>query len=197
MTVNNSLYADMYNAAMIKFLTGLPFSSGYTIHIDGFSLGAQFPTRNCGYIPVSPGLHQASISVHAGTPANRTENLELSSGKFYTLAVARSRGTGKLLIFEDEPGVPAGEAKIRFIHLYPQEKELDIAVKKRDVIFPDVQYGQSTPYLGITPMSLELEARKPGAKGSAIALPLLTFEHDTAYTIVLAEGETHVIKDTF
>jgi hypothetical protein len=197
MTVNNSLYADMYKAAMIKFLTGLPFSSGYTIHIDGISLDAQFPTRYSGYTPVSPGLHQASISVHAGTPVNRTQSLKLSSGKFYTLAVAGSRGSGKLLIFEDEPWVPAGEAKIRFIHLYPQEKALDIAVKKRDVIFPDVQYGQSTPYLGITPMSVELESRKAGAKGTAVALPLLTFEHDTAYTIVLTMEEPLVIKDTF
>ncbi|WP_052948749.1 DUF4397 domain-containing protein [Mesobacillus campisalis] len=197
MTVNNSLYADMYKAAMIKFLTGLPFSSGYTIHIDGISLGAQFPTRNSGYTPVSPGHHQAGISIHAGTPVNTTQILELSSGKFYTLAVAGSRGSTKLLIFEDEPWVPAGEAKIRFIHLYPQEKSLDIAVKKRDVIFPDVQYGQSTPYLGITPMSLELEARKTGAKGAAIDFPLLKFEHDTAYTIVITKEEPLVIKDTF
>jgi hypothetical protein len=192
--------SDTKSPAMIKYLSSIPINEYLDFNIDGVSLRNQFTTsRSKGYLPIAPGLHHISLSCHGEYPSRlNSRSLELSPGKYYTLAAAASsQGSIKPLIYEDPPGVPAGEAKIRVIHLWPEIKEIDIAVKSRDVVFANVTFEKSTPYLGITPMSLQLEARITGTKKTAITFPILTFEQDTAYSIVLAEGEVLLIKDLF
>jgi hypothetical protein len=185
--------------AMIKFLSFIPLNEYLEFYIDGVSLRNQISSISSkGYLPIASGLHHVNLSCHGEKPSQwNSHSLELSPGKFYTLAAVDSQGSIKPLIYEDPPGVPAGEAKIRIIHLWPEIKELDIAVKSRDVIFANVPFEKSTPYLGITPMSLELEARIAGSKETVKTFPALKFEQDTAYSIVLNEGEILLLKDLF
>jgi hypothetical protein len=80
--------------------------------------------------------------------------------------------------------IPKDETKLRFVHLSPDSPTFDIAVKKGDVVFPEVKFEQTTEYLGLTPMRVELEARIAGSKNIVLSFPTLTLRPDQAYTLV-------------
>lgn len=90
----------------------------------------------------------------------------------------------RLLIYLNQPEVPLNEAKVRFIHLSPDTPPLDIAVKDRDVIFPKVSYKQATEYLGLTPMTVDLEVRMSGSKEIVLPMSKVQFKTNDSYTIV-------------
>ncbi len=97
----------------------------------------------------------------------------------------------QLLPYLDDPTVPSGETKVKFIHLSPDAPAVDIAVKGGDVIFPDISFKQATDYLGLTPMTVNLEARVAGSKNSVLSVPNVKLSPNQAYTIVavgLANG---------
>lgn len=96
----------------------------------------------------------------------------------------------ELFAFPHQPEVPSGESKIRFLHLATNTPLIDIAVKGRDVVFPNLSYEQITEYLGITPMTVDLEARIAGCKDVILPLPKLKFAANYAYTIAIV-GSPH------
>ncbi|MFJ7725672.1 DUF4397 domain-containing protein [Neobacillus sp. NPDC097160] len=112
------------------------------------------------------------------------KNVTVEAGKSYTLTTIDSVKKMRLLVFLNEQGVPLNEAKVRFIHLSPDTPPLDIAVKGRDVIFPKVSYKQTTNYLGLTPMTVDLEGRAAGSKDVLLPMPKVQFKANESYTIV-------------
>jgi len=112
------------------------------------------------------------------------KNITVEEGNSYTLTTIDSVKKMRLLVFLNQPEVPVNEAKVRFIHLSPDSSTLDIAVKDRDVIFPMVSYKQATEYLGLTPMTVDLEVRAAGSKNILLPLPKVSFKPNKSYTIV-------------
>ncbi|WP_246277276.1 DUF4397 domain-containing protein [Neobacillus endophyticus] len=108
----------------------------------------------------------------------------IEPGKSYTLTTIGQVKKMRLLMFENQPEVPFNEAKVRFIHLSPDTEKLDIAVKNRDVIFPDVEYKQATEYLGLMPMTVDLEARESGTSNVILSMPKIQFKANESYTIL-------------
>lgn len=113
------------------------------------------------------------------------KNVTVEAGKSYTLTTINHVKKMRLIEFLNQPEVPLNEAKVRFIHLSPLTHALDIAVKDRDVIFPNVSYKQSTDYLGLTPMTVDLELREAGSKNVSLAMPFVHFKANEAYTVAL------------
>jgi hypothetical protein len=91
----------------------------------------------------------------------------------------------RLIVIENLPAVPFGEAKIRFLHLAVDLTAVDFAVKDRDVVFPNIAFQQITDYLGLTPMTVDLELRTAGCKQVILPMPKLQFKANETYTIVL------------
>ena len=92
-----------------------------------------------------------------------------------------------------------GESKMRFLHLATDTPSLDLAVKDRDVVFPNVSFLHVTDYLGLTPMTVDLELRQVGLTDVILPIPKLQFKANEAYTVVLIGLEKalsiSVIKD--
>ena len=112
------------------------------------------------------------------------KKITVEPGKSYTLAAIDSVKKMRLLVFENQPRVPVNESKVRFIHLSPDTPPFDIAVKDRDVVFPKVTYKQATEYLGLTPMTVDLEARVADTKTVLLPMPRVQFLPNESYTIV-------------
>jgi hypothetical protein len=130
------------------------------------------------------------------------KKITVEAGKSYTLTTIDPVKKMRLLVFLNQPEVPLNEAKVRFIHLSQDSPQLDIAVKDRDVIFPKVSYKQATDYLGLTPMTVDLEARSAGSKEILLPMPKTHFKANECYTIIFLglpkstpEFQTIVIKD--
>jgi len=177
-------HVDKTNQKLDVFLDGAPFITNYS------------SSDLNHYLLVPPGKHQIKINIAGKTSQQLLKkNMYFAAGKYYTLVTTNDSRNQSLLAIEDQPAVPKGEAKIRFLHLSLKEQEIDIAVKKRDVIFPKITYCSVTNYLGITPMKLELEARKSGTNEVTFHLPILTLEPNTAYTSFILDNDIILWSD--
>jgi hypothetical protein len=167
------------------------------VYIDGSLVLTNLSYRERNqYLIIPPGKHQISLHV-AGKPDQQLLNksISLAAGRYYTLVTTEDSRNQNLLAYEDQPMVPVGEAKIRFLHFSPSSQEIDIAVKNRDVIFSNLHYGNATSYLGVTPMKLELEARRSKTKEVILELPLLSLEPNTAYTAIILDNDVILWSD--
>jgi hypothetical protein len=183
--------------AKFRILHSAPNTPGLDIYVDGKRTINEISYKQTyHYLPISPGKHTVEV-FFAGESISSLLNKKVSftPGKFYTLIITSVSKSIKLIAIEDQPNVPAGEAKIRFIHLNPETEAVDIAVKNRDVIFPELKPLKLTNYLGITPMNLELEARKAGTKEIAIHIPSIKLDANIAYSAVIAEGGILFLND--
>lgn len=110
--------------------------------------------------------------------------IQLNPNTIYTLAIAGNRDNIQLIVIEDDPSVPQSEAKLRFWHLSPNAPAVDIGVKKGDVVFSDISFSALSEYLGLTPMTIDLEVRLAGTKEVVLPLNRVSLKPDLAYTVV-------------
>ncbi|WP_066368279.1 DUF4397 domain-containing protein [Neobacillus fumarioli] len=172
--------------SVIRVLHAYYDSPNIDLYLNGKRIIKNLPFKNVSKdFPLAPGKYQVDI-YPAGNMIDSILNkkVTIEPGKSYTLTTINHVKRINLLIFENLPDVPAGESKVRFIHLSPDTGNLDIAVKNRDVIFPNITYKQATDYLGLTPMTVDLEARAAGSKNIILSMPKLQFKANESYTIV-------------
>lgn len=134
-----------------------------------------------------------AISIFIGGTEILTKKVHIEAGKSCTLAVAGKKETLELISIDNLPDVPLGETKIRFLHLSSDTPALDVAVKERDIVFSNVSYLQVTNYLGLTPMTVDLELRLSGSKHVIIPMPKQQFKADNAYTLALTDDKNKVL----
>ena len=172
--------------ATVRFLHTSPDSPNVDIYIDGKRVIRDLPFKNVSnYLPLKVGKHHIDI-YPAGNMVDSVLNKKITvePGKSYTLATIDSVKKMRLLVFQNKPRVPVNESKVRFIHLSPTTPPLDIAVKDRDVVFPKLSYKLATEYLGLTPMTVDLEAREADTKTVLLPMPRVQFMPNESYTIV-------------
>jgi Domain of unknown function (DUF4397) len=137
------------------------------------------------YLTLPAGKYHIDI-YPAGTGVNTliSKKVTIEPGKVYTLAAVGSSKKLQLLPYIDDPSVPNGETKIKFIHLSPDAPAVDIGVKGGDTVFPDISFKQATEYLNLTPMTVNLEARIAGTNDKVLDIPGVSLKANQPYTIV-------------
>lgn len=172
--------------AKVRILHTSTDSPNVDVYVDGKRVIKDLPFKNVSAdLSLMAGKHHIDI-YPTGNMVNSVLNkrITVEPGRSYTLATIDSVKKMRLLVFQNQPTVPVNESKVRFIHLAPDSPALDIAVKDRDVVFPKVSYKQATDYLGLTPMTVDLEAREAGSKTVLLPMPRLQFKANESYTIV-------------
>lgn len=175
----------------IRFLHTSIDSPNIDIYINSERVVRDLPFKQVSSVfDLNPGKYHIDI-YPTGNMVDSVLNktLSIESGKSYTLTAIGSVKKMRLLSFMDSPLVPLNEAKVRFIHLSPDLIPIDIAVRNRDVVFPNISFKQATEYLGLTPMTVDLEVREAGSRNVILPMPKLQFKPNESYTIVLA-GQT-------
>ena len=188
--------ADMTTSAQpsyVRVLHAVPDAPNVDVYVNGNRVLRDVAFKDVSdYLSLPAGKYHIDV-YPAGTSVTTviSKKVKIDPGKIYTLAAVGSLNKMQLLPYIDDPTVPNGETKVKFIHLSPDAPAVDIAVKGGDVIFPDVSYKQATDYLGLTPMTVNLEARVAGSKNSVLSVPNVKLNPNQAYTIVavgLANG---------
>ncbi|ULT55320.1 DUF4397 domain-containing protein [Neobacillus drentensis] len=172
--------------AQIRFLHTSADSPNVDVYVNGSRVIKDLAFKQVSqHMPLKAGKYHIDI-YPAGNMVDSVlnKNITVEEGNSYTLTTIDSVKKMRLLVFLNQPEVPVNEAKVRFIHLSPDSSTLDIAVKDRDVIFPTVSYKQATEYLGLTPMTVDLEVRSAGSKNILLPLPKVSFKPNGSYTIV-------------
>ncbi|MCP1159217.1 DUF4397 domain-containing protein [Bacillus infantis] len=179
-------HESMRQPAMVRVVHASPDAPNVDIYVNGNRILKDFPYKDVsGYLSLPAGKYQIDI-YPAGDMVSTvlSKKVTVEGGKSYTLAAAGPAAKLKLLAFEDQPSVPSGETKVRFIHLSPDAPAVDIAVKKGDVIFPNISFRQATQYLGLTPMTVDLEVRVAGSSNTVLSLPGVKLQPNKVYTIL-------------
>lgn len=168
-------------------------SPNIDVYIDGKRVIRDLPFKYVStFLSLTPGKHHIDI-YPTGNMVDSVLNKKITvePGKSYTLAAIDTVKKMRLIVFQNQPTVPRNESKVRFIHLSPDTPPIDIAVKDRDVVFPMVSYKQTTEYLGLTPMTVDLEVRETGSKTVLLPMPRVHFMPNESYTIVFVGLSNH------
>jgi hypothetical protein len=190
--------------AKIRFLHASPDAPKVDVYINNTLHTKDVSYKNVSEYMLLP-LGKQQIDIY---PGGNTENKLLSkkvtveSGKSYTLTIIGTVKNLLLISYLNQSEVPAGEAKIRYLNISPDSHSLDIAVKDRDVIFSELTFKKASEYLGITPMTIDLEIREAGTKNIILPLYKSKFSPNQVYTMVIVgfskgnpEIEVLAIKD--
>jgi hypothetical protein len=137
------------------------------------------------YLTLPSGKYHIDI-YPAGTGVNTliSKKVKLEPGKVYTFAAAGTSNKLQLLPYIDDPSIPGGETKLKFIHLSPDAPAVDIGVIGGDTVFSDVSFKKASDYLILTPMTVNLEARKAGTKDKILEIPDVKLSANQPYTLV-------------
>lgn len=182
---NNSLQNQ--ETGKVRFLHTSPDAPNVDIYVKGQPVFKNLPFRKASnYLLLQAGKYHIDIYPTGNmTDSILNKKITVEPGQTYTFAALGPVKKLRLLPYVNQPKVPLNESKIRFIHLSPDTDELDIAVKNRDVVFPELSYKQATEYLGLTPMTVDLEVRIAGTKTVILPMPKAQFLPNETYTIVL------------
>lgn len=174
--------------AIIRFLNATTDAPNLDVNINSFRIFRNLPYKQVSnYLSLPAGKHHIDIY-----PADNqvssilNKRIELEPGKIYTMPIIGAEDKYRLISFEDQLNVPKGETKFRFIHLAQDSPQMDLAVVKGDVVFPKISFKAATRYLGLTPMSVDLELRKTGTKEVLMPLHNLQFKENEVYSIIAA-----------
>ena len=170
-----------------RFLNIVPTTSTIHIFLDGIKITELSYKNASNYLELTAGNHQIAIynSNNLSQPI-QTVTIFLEKTLYYTFALTYELNQIRILQIVDDPYLPMNETKIRFIHLAKAAQKLDLAVKQGegDVVFSNVSYKETSDYLSLTPMSVNLELRLSGTKTIVYPLYKSRFQKNMIYDIV-------------
>ncbi|WP_296646641.1 DUF4397 domain-containing protein [Romboutsia sp. 13368] len=87
-----------------------------------------------------------------------TGNIDITSNELVTIAIiGESDKTIDILPIEEEMTIPTGnQSKVRFIHLVPNGRPVDIVLDGQRVL-EDVEYKEITPYTDVNPKTYQVD----------------------------------------
>ncbi|MGE8077789.1 DUF4397 domain-containing protein [Peribacillus loiseleuriae] len=171
----------------VRILHAAPQAGNVDVYVNETRILQNSPYKTISdYLPLIAGKYQIDIYPTGQLSSTiLSQKIQVESGKLYTLAISGLDKSIRLIVHEDLPHVPNGESKVRLIHLASDSPAIDLAVKNGDVVFRNIPYRKATNYMGITPMSIDLEVRTTGTKQDLLSIPHAVFNADKAYTIYL------------
>lgn len=168
----------------LRFIHGWPDNSKIDLYLNDKKYLTDFSYKDISeYIELLPGSYQIDIfTSEENSKKKASEKIIIQAGFSYTSVMVNKH---TLFSYLNDSKVPQGESKIRFLHLSSDAPIVDIAVKNRDVVFPCLSYFHTTEFLGLTPMTIDLEIREVGSKSVICPIPKAHFRANEAYTILL------------
>lgn len=175
-----------YPPAMVRFLHASPDAPNVDIYVNARLVVKNLPYKHLEtYLTLPTGKYHIDIYPTGNMVSTlMTKKITVEAGAVYTYAFIGTDKKHQLLPFKEEPGVPRGETKLRFIHLSPDTPPVDIAVRKGDIVFPNINNKKATSYLGLSPMTVNLEVRSAGTKEVILPIPNLQLKANESYTLV-------------
>ncbi|MCA1321113.1 DUF4397 domain-containing protein [Bacillus tianshenii] len=185
----------------VRVLHGAPKTSTIDVYINKELILRGLRYKNSSeYLEIPAGSYQVEITVtDKASEILSSSIIDVAQGIPYTLAALNANGKTTILPINDNEQVPPGETKVRFLHLSPTTPKVDIAVKKGDIIFSDLEYRNVTDYLPLTPMTVDFEIRLSGTKDVLMSINRVNVKPDLAYTIAVVGllGETPKMEAIF
>lgn len=138
------------------------------------------------YITLPVGIYLIEIYPQGSTstPIIRKE-VKLKENHHYTIPLISKDKTYQLLEYIDDNKIQSPITNIRVINLSPFYKNIDVSIKNGNTLFSTIGFKEATPYLTLTPMTVDLEIKDSLTKETIREITNTTFKPNLHYSIVL------------
>lgn len=173
-------------AAGIGFIHASPGTAALDFVLDGQKIKSFTYTQDFGYYAAYPGSRLAGVAKKDSLKYLATATANLGGGKFYSVFVADTLKSTKLLVVEDDLKAPATDkANVRFINLSPGAPALDLSIQGKDgALFTAKAFKEFTTFSSIDPSeSYTFEVKQTGTTTVKATLPAVKIEKGKIYTI--------------
>ena len=147
------------NYSLVRALHAVVDGDVVDIYLNGspFFNNVQF-TNFTPYVYVPEGKYKIEVFLRdqKENPII-TDNIEINAGELITIAVIGESGkTIEILPIKEEMEIPTGnKSKVRFIHLVPNGRSVNILLDK-EMVLEDAEYKEVTPYTDIDPKTYQV-----------------------------------------
>lgn len=148
------------NYSLVRALHAVVDGDVVDVHLNGepFFNNIQF-TNFTPYVYVPEGKYKIEVFLRdqKENPII-TDNIEVNAGELNTIAVIGESGKNiDILPIKEEMEIPTGnKSKVRFIHLVPNGRSVNVSLDK-DMVLEDVEYKEVTPYTDIDPKTYQVD----------------------------------------
>ncbi|SEQ89720.1 DUF4397 domain-containing protein [Pedobacter rhizosphaerae] len=173
-------------AAGIGFIHASPGTAALDFVLDNQKIKSFTYTQDFGYYAAYPGTRLVGVAKKDSLKYVTNATANLISGKFYSVFVADTLKSTKLLVIEDDLKAPATDkANIRFINLSPGSPALDLSIQGKDAaLFTGKAFKEFTTFSSIDPSeSYTFEVKQTGTTTVKATLPSIKIEKGKIYTI--------------
>lgn len=148
------------NYSLVRALHAVVDGDVVDIYLNGspFFNNVQF-TNFTPYVYVPEGKYKIEVFLRdqKENPII-TDNIEINAGELNTIAVIGESGKRiEILPIKEEMEIPTGnKSKVRFIHLVPNGRPVNILLDK-EMVLEDAEYKEVTPYTDIDPKTYQVD----------------------------------------
>lgn len=170
------------------------------IRLNDFEIIKNIPPAGVSeYFIVPTNVYQLDIMpVGVKETALKRQKLEIYGEPYSTYVITDT----SIHYFNSEQYLPENETKLRVIHLSENIPSVNVRVKHGDIVFPNVSYGKASNYIGLSPMSINLELTDIMSKKIILSLPNITLHSNNIYSLLIIDDSTkqtgikpYLIKD--
>lgn len=184
--------------ACVRLVHAAPGAPPVDVYVNDSLLaeGLDFDAATA-YAPVPSGEGRAFRAAAAGTPieeALASADLALNAGQAYTVLLTGAENDLQLLVTgTDLRPIPAGQARLGFIHASPDAGGVSVELADGPVLVTDLGLRAVSPYTAIDAGAYAVHVRRQDGEGLIALAADLGVEEGTVYDAVLtgrADDET-------
>ncbi len=188
------------NPALLRVVHATPGLDAidFLIDFDLFTRNLFFRIAS-PYLRWDPGLRRLEARAAGNQNALVTQEVILNEDIIYTVLVTGTSNAPSLLVLQDDRSMPpAGQARIRVVHVAPNFGMLNITIREpRSPPTLDLFLngsGDTSSYLSIDPGAYDIEARATDGSGGP-AILTLDIETGLRYLIVVTNTTVFTVAD--
>lgn len=175
--------------ASIRFVHASPDAPNVDVIVDGAPLAEGLAFGDASdYLPLTSGSHQVQI-VPSGEGADSAlidEEIDLDGGEASIFAVAGSLNDIQSELYEvDLDDLDENQARVRLIHLAPNEDSVDLSVAGGDEWEDDVDFPNAGDYKDVDAGTYDLEVSAHDGDTAIVSIAGVDLQPERAYDVLL------------
>ncbi|AST91753.1 MULTISPECIES: DUF4397 domain-containing protein [Sutcliffiella] len=169
----------------VRFLNATPTSGSVDVYInDQQVLLEKMFKHSSHYIPLQEGEQKIDVYISNTNQLLASRMINIRKSNCYTLSLVGLEEF-ELLKKVDSLYTQPGESQLRFVHYSPLSPSIDVKVVYGDIIFPNLSYRETTQYLALTPMTVDLKIINTNTKEVIMELNRVNLRANASYTAIV------------
>ncbi|WP_324823992.1 DUF4397 domain-containing protein [Sinanaerobacter sp. ZZT-01] len=163
-----------------------PDAPNVDIYLNDKIISENLPYNSySGYFPMCCDDYKLTIKMNGfESPPMVVDLLTISENEMQTISLIKTEEKAGLLKNLDDSNVTEkNTSMLRFIHLSPDAPAADLTLPDGTIIFENISYQESTPYLLVPSSSYTLHIRETGTPNVLLTVPDLTLHGEKSYSL--------------